>query len=390
MAPGTGLGAILSQFRKTATVSDVRINRSRISTGRPIVSGFRAEPGGSPGARVSVRAAALGFLAVLFLAGAPGAHSASAQSRQPLEKSTRFMMGTYVTIFAAGPREVTSVAIERALDRMEEVDDEFHVNNPSSPIYAFNNQGTPITDPEIIDLVRVAQEISSVTDGAFDITVNPLIELWGFYGDTPSLPSPAEVENCLLTIGHEHLILEDGLLLKDFAGIRIDAGGIAKGYAIDQGARVLRENGVESALIDAGGDIYALGTRDGRKWKVGISNPRGEGLLGYLEVEDMSVMGSGDYERFFFHEGIRYHHIFDPHTGYPARELSGITVIARDPMQADAWATALYVMGPEDGLAMAEEIPDLEAIMVTTAGEVLYSSGVAGALKALPGEKEGR
>ncbi len=301
-----------------------------------------------------------------------------------VSEKTRFMMGTYVTIHVRGPKEAADLAIDAALDRMEEVDDKFNILNPESPLHAFNHEGVPVTDEEILGIVASALEMSRSTDGAFDVSISPLIELWGFYDEAPELPERQEVEVCLERVGYEYLILEEGSLRKTREDVRIDLGGIAKGYAVGEGVRVLEEMGVTEALIDAGGDIYALGARDGGPWKVGIRATRGEGLLGYLEVQDTAVMGSGDYERFFVHEGKRYHHIFDPRTGYPAEELSGITVISPDPTMADAWATALFVMGPEKGLKFAEQMPDLDAIMMTTSGEVLYTSGMETELRSPP------
>jgi thiamine biosynthesis lipoprotein len=296
------------------------------------------------------------------------------------------MMGTYVTIHARGPEESAVAALNAALDRMEEVDDKFNILNPESPLHAFNHNGIPVTDTEILGIVGPALEMSRSTDGAFDVSISPLIELWGFYDEAPELPERQEVEECLERVGYEYLTLEEGSLTKTREDVRIDLGGIAKGYAVGEGVRVLEEMGVTEALIDAGGDIYALGVRDGGPWKVGIRATRGEGLLGYLEVEDTAVMGSGDYERFFIHEGKRYHHIFDPRTGYPAEELSGITVISPDPTMADAWATALFVMGPQRGLQFAEQLADLEVIMVTVSGEVLHTSGMGTELKSPPGD----
>ncbi len=305
-----------------------------------------------------------------------------------LEQRTRFMMGTYVTIHARGG-ESPAGAIELALDRMAEIDEKFNVTNPGSPLYAFNHEGVPVTDEEILDVVRAGMEITEATDGAFDATILPLVELWGFDGDAPSLPAAEQIEDCMASVGHQFVSIENGALRKSKEGVRIDLGGIAKGYAVAEGVAILREQGVTEALVDAGGDIFALGRRGGGPWKVGIRDPRGDGVIGYLEVDDMAVMGSGDYERFFIHEGKRYHHIFDPKTGYPTEELTGITVISPDPTLADAWATALLVMGPESGLRLAEELPGLEAILVTTSGEVLYTSGMATELKPLPEHEKG-
>jgi thiamine biosynthesis lipoprotein len=310
--------------------------------------------------------------------------SGAGTAKAPLVERTRFMMGTYVTVFVGGPEREAKAAAEAALNRMEEVDDKFHAQNPDSPIYAFNNRGTPVTDSEVLRVVRAALELSRKTDGAFDITVAPLVELWGFFGDSPRLPEPAEIEDARARVGYERLVIEDGALRRLDDRTRIDLGAIAKGYAVGEGLRVLVDMGITSALIDAGGDIYALGRRSGALWKVGIRSPRDEELLGYIEVEDTAVMGSGDYERFFIKDGVRYHHIIDPSTGYPARRLTGITVVCPDPMMADAWATALFVLGPEKGMKLVEAEPDLETIMVTPDGQVSVSSGFSAELKALP------
>lgn len=325
---------------------------------------------------------AVGLVGILLLA-ALGVRIYNTH-RFHLEKQTRFMMDTFVTIYAVGPETVTSRAIDLALDRMQEVDTKFNMLNPQSLLYAFNHKGVPISDPEILDVVRTALQVGDESDGAFDITVAPLIELWGFYGDSPHVPKKQEIEDCLTDIGYKYLTIRDGKLEKSNERVRIDLGGIAKGYAIREGAKVLKEGGVTSALIDAGGDVYALGRKGRKPWNVGIKNPRGEDLLGYVEVEDLAVLGSGDYERCFFNEGKRYHHIFNPKTGYPAEGLTGITLIYPDPMVADAWNTALFVLGPEKGLEVLEKMPGMETIMVTTSGEILYSSGFKDQLKALP------
>jgi thiamine biosynthesis lipoprotein len=219
-----------------------------------------------------------------------------------------------------------------------------------------------------------------MTEGAFDITIEPLIALWGFYGDAPALPDDTAIQACLRKIGYKHLRIVDGRLVKDDAAVRIDLGGIAKGYAVAQAIDVLKAKGISSALIDAGGDVYALGQRGAELWKVGIRSPRGDEILGFMEVHDMAVMGSGDYERFFMHNGRRYHHIFDPRTGYPARGLRGTTLLHTDPMLADAWNTALFVLGPEKGRALVEKLPAMEAVMISDTGKVMLTSGLADAL----------
>jgi thiamine biosynthesis lipoprotein len=299
------------------------------------------------------------------------------------EEQTRFMMDTYVTIYAVGPEKVTAPAITSALDRMQEIDNKFNSQNPESPVYTFNHQDIPIADPEIVALVRLALQIARDTDGAFDITIAPLIALWGFYGDSPRLPEKEAIKACLSRVGYQHLVLQNGMLHKNEAEVRIDLGGIAKGYSVLQAVEVLKKKGVSSALINAGGDVYALGKKGRDMWKVGIRSPRGDDILGYVEVEDLAVMGSGDYERFFVQDGKRYHHIFDPKTGYPAEGLSATTLIHPDPVVADAWNTAIFVLGPEDGLKWVEKISAMETVMVTTAGDIIYSNGLKNALHVL-------
>jgi len=303
-----------------------------------------------------------------------------------LEEQTRFMMDTHVTIYAVGPEKVTAPAITAALDRMQEIDKKFNSQNPESPIYAFNHQGIPISDPEIVAMVRLALQIAKDTGGAFDITIAPLIELWGFYGDSPRLPEKDAIKGCLSRVGYQHLAINDGTLQKNQAEVRIDLGGIAKGYSVLQAVEVLKREGVSSALINAGGDVYALGKKGRGMWKVGLRSPRGDDILGYLEAEDLAVMGSGDYERFFVEDGKRYHHIFDPKTGYPAQGLRATTLIHPDPMVADAWNTAIFVLGPEDGLKWVEKISAMETVMVTTAGDIIYSNGLKDALHVMKAE----
>lgn len=298
------------------------------------------------------------------------------QHRFHLERQMRFMMDTYVTIYAVGPASVTRPAINAALERMEAVDAKFSIRNTESPVCAFNEQGTPITDTEILDVVQTALHITLDSQGAFDITAAPIIELWGFYGDSPRIPSKREISDCLGHVGFEHLSLTSRDLRKDDPRAKIDLGGIAKGYAIGQAVSVLKEAGIKSALIDAGGDVYALGKRGRNPWKVGIKNPRGDGILGYVEVKDMAVMGSGDYERFFEIDGKRYHHIFNPRTGYPVTGLSGSVLICRDPMMADGWNTAVFIMGEQKGLDLVSRRSDMEALMITSSGKIITSNGL--------------
>jgi len=289
------------------------------------------------------------------------------------EKETRLLMGTYVTVTVLGPQEAALKALNLAFKRMQEIDVKFNPVNPQSPVYTFNRSNEPISDPEIISLVKRALEISRESGGAFDITVAPLSELWGFYASAQRVPSDNEIKECLRHVGYQHLLFKNEKLNKGNPKVKIDFGGIAKGYALVEAARVLKNSGVTSALIDLGGDVYVLGKKGLKPWKVGIKNPRGEGILGYIQAQDQSVSSSGDYERFFMAQGKRYHHIFNPATGYPTEGVAGVTIVHADPVLAQAWAKIPFVLGPQEGMRALDKIQGLQAVMVTSSGELVYS-----------------
>ncbi len=294
---------------------------------------------------------------------------------RPIQSQTRFLMDTYCTIQVPGGIEVLTV-IEKAFGRIEEIDAKFNALNPESPLYDFNNNNTPIVDEEIIALVQKALDVSKTSEGKFDITIFPLVELWGFYGESPSLPCQEKINDLLEIVGNRNLVIENGQLIKKKEEVKIDLGSIAKGYAIGEAKKVLERAGITSGLIDAGGDIYALGTNYGKPWVIGIRNPRGDGVVGALEASDMAVITSGDYERFFEKDGMKYHHILDPDTGYPARSMVSVTVISPDPALADAWSTALFILGKDKGLKIVDGLQAIQTFMITGDGEKIHSSGM--------------
>lgn len=297
------------------------------------------------------------------------------------ERQVRLMMDTYVTISVLGPEKITLPAINLAFKRLEEINVKFNHLNPESPIYTFNHKDKPITDFEIINLVKKALKVSQESGGAFDITIAPLVELWGFYKKASYIPKDEEIKEALRKVGYRHLWPNNGKLEKDDPAIRIDLGGIAKGYALSEAGRVLKEQGVTSAIIDIGGDVYALGRKGGKLWRIGIKDPRRKGLLGYIEAEDLAVISSGDYERVFVKDGKRYHHIFNPRTGYPTEGIAGVTLIYPDPTLAQAWAKVPFVVGAEKGMEMLERIPNMQAIIITDSSQILYSPGFKQPLK---------
>lgn len=295
-------------------------------------------------------------------------------------KRTRFMMDTLCTIQV--PNELgarkTEAAIERAFDRMAEVERKFNVHDQDSPAYKFNNARQPISDPEIYGLVKRGVDISRETGGAFDMTAYPLTELWGFFDKEASsrtVPSGAALKGALARVGWQRLILRDGSVFPADKDVKIDLGGIAKGYSIAEAVRTLKDSGVTSALILAGGQVQGFGhAGEGQDWKVGVRNPRRDGYMaGMVFTEETGISTSGDYERFFEADGVRYHHIVDPRTGYPARGLMSVNVMLADPVLADALSTAFFVMGRRKTEEYARRHPGIHYMIVDDKGKIFSS-----------------
>jgi thiamine biosynthesis lipoprotein len=222
--------------------------------------------------------------------------------------------------------------------------------------------------PDVADVIAVAQEVASASGGAFDMTIEPLVRLWGFLGGTPRVPGNQEITEVLKDIGWDKLDFNPEDRTIRFAGnnIRIDLGGIAKGYGVDRVAAVLADAGLTDALIDLSGNMVALGDApDHPGWAVGIRDPAGRvPWLARLELYNEAVATSGDYEQFVDDAGRRYGHILDPRTGWSATGLSSVTVVCKRAVLADAWATALFVLGPEEARRIAANRDDLSVILI--------------------------
>jgi thiamine biosynthesis lipoprotein len=258
---------------------------------------------------------------------------------------------------------------------MEEIDHKFNLLDSNNLVYAFNHRNESITDPEVVELVKTALDIARATDGAFDITVYPLVNLWGFFEKNPSLPSDCGIRALMPHVGWRKLVVRGGRITKTDPAVRIDFGGIAKGYAVGEAVKTIRAAGIQSALVDAGGQIFAIGTLNGLPWKVGIRDPRGDGVFASLDVADLTVATSGDYERYFETNGVRYHHILDPKTGYPVKGLRSVTVIAPDAAMGDGLSTAVFVLGKVRGLAFLEKSGLAQGVIMDSTGQVTTTQG---------------
>jgi thiamine biosynthesis lipoprotein len=278
-------------------------------------------------------------------------------------------MATYVTISVAAPEtpEVLA-AIDAAFAEIARLEKLLSEWQPDSEISAVNNAAgkqAVRVGPELFAVIESAQGVSEASGGAFDVTFAAFSGLWDFRSPRPSVPSEKARQARVGLVDFRKVELDEATRSVTLAkpGMKIGLGGIAKGFAVDGASRVLAANGYINHLIVAGGDLYASGRKKSRKWNVGVRSPDGRGLHATLEVENEGVATSGNYERFFIKNGVRYHHILDPKTGLPARGTSSATVLAKNAMLADAYATAAFALGPTRGVDLAERVGDLEVLI---------------------------
>lgn len=303
------------------------------------------------------------------------------ESANPQQNPPEPAFGTFVEEIMATPITVTvpasagRAAADIVFAVFHEVDDRMSEWKPTSPLSEVNkNAGVkPVEVPaDLRDVVRRGLDISQLTLGAFDVTWAALWGLWDFKAADPRVPSDEAIAARVDLVDYHAVQIDDeaGTIYLPRKGMLIGLGGIAKGHALDQAAAALRKAGVSNFLISAGGQVYAGGTHGDRPWRVGIRDPRGpaDDYFAFVDVRDASLSTSGDYERFFMLNGVRYHHILDPRTGRPTRGTRSVTVIAPDATLADALSTAFMVLGPEASLKLAQNLPDLGVVIVDTAG----------------------
>ncbi|MGE0710622.1 MAG: FAD:protein FMN transferase [Planctomycetota bacterium] len=291
------------------------------------------------------------------------------------------VMGTSLQITVLGPDvEVLERALREAVAELRRVEDEFTTWRPS-PLTRLNDragQGPQRCSHEAVVLIGRSLEVSELTHGAFDVTFYSVGKLWDFKAKPPKLPSKEEVAAALRAVGYQKVKVDperDTIELP--AGTKIGLGGIAKGYGVDRAMALIMKLGIRHAVVNAGGDLKALGKKHGQPWEIAIKHPRErDKVLAVLPVSNVCVVTSGDYERFFEHEGKRYHHILDPRTGYPSEGCMSATVTAPDAAFADALATAMCVLGPVEGLKVIDALPRVEAILVGLDGKVHFSKGL--------------
>jgi thiamine biosynthesis lipoprotein len=287
-------------------------------------------------------------------------------------------MGTGYTVsvdadLSEGERERIGLLIEEQLERVVRLMSNYDTSSQISRFNRHASTGPFAVDPEVVEVLALAREVSERSEGAFDVTVAPLVEAWGFGASdlVESLPDDARLAELLSFVGYRGLTLDQAAatVAKSDPRTRIDVSGIAQGYASDVVAAALADVGLTSFLVDVGGEIRAVGRRrSGRPWRVGIESPDGDApVWGSVELGNEGVATSGDYRDWFEEAGVRYAHIVDPRSGRPIRMVgASVTVVHTSAALADAWATALCVLGPEAGFEVAVR-EGLAAAFITTA-----------------------
>ncbi len=318
------------------------------------------------------------ILLLFALLGSLALQRCAGERPQQLSRS-RILMGTVVEISArGGDPERLEVALGDAFAEMERIERLMRPAGEGSDVARLSAaaQGGEVA-PETAEVIALGLQVAAASGGAFDMGLGRLKELWGLEGEAPRVPAAAEVVRALAGTGSGDLRLTGRRVEKAQPGLAVDLGAIAKGYAVDRAAEVLRRAGIENASINAGGDLRLLGDHGGRPWRIAIQHPRDpERPLATLELADTSVVTSGDYERFFEKDGKRYHHIFDPRTGYPADRCQSVTVVTPSAALADALSTAVFVIGPEAGLALLQRFPQAEGVIVAADGTPHVSPGL--------------
>ena len=313
---------------------------------------------------------ALAFLCLIFFIPAQAEWLSDEQNK----------MGTRVEVqlWAADPGQGEEL-LQRSMAEFDRIENLMSTYIPESEISRVNRlayEEPQVISEELYKLVETALRVSEMTDGAFDITYDSVGVLYDFR--KRQKPSPGEIREQLHSIGYKLVILDNDNRTIRFAdpGVRINLGGIAKGYAVERVIGILAQNGIAHALATAGGDTRLLGDRRGKPWIVGIRDPnKSSAVFTRLALEDEAISTSGDYERYFIENGKRYHHILRPADGLPVEGVRSVTVIGADGTYTDALSTSLFVMGPEKGLKLIDSLPGYEAVVITDA-ELFYSAGL--------------
>jgi thiamine biosynthesis lipoprotein len=319
--------------------------------------------------RTLLRRGSMGILATIggLLPQQPASAEALTEFRQ-----ARYIMGTIVEIVvAAAHKHTAEQAMEHGFEALRQVEQRMSIYQATSALSRINRLAADAWVPLEADLrsvITAALDVAHQSEGALDVTVLPLMRLWGFVQQAGRVPTAAEISATLPLVDYRHVQLDAAHSAIRFTrkGVGLDLGGIAKGFAVDNALQALLAQGVSRAIVNAGGDLFAMGTAPSETpWLVDIQHPSiPERTLATMRVHNRSITTSGDYERFFEQDGKRYCHLIDPRSGYPVQDVASVTVLADTTMQADALSTAAVILGPDKGFALLEQLPNVDGVIV--------------------------
>ena len=323
--------------------------------------------------------------AVAVLTGCGSIHSVESPV---VVKRTQMHMGTLVSITTVAPsQEIAQASIEagfREIKRLEQLFSTWIPTSELSQVNAAAGREPVVVGPETLELVSRSLEMARLTEGGFNIAVGPAVEAWSVT-ERERIPTREELQSLRLLVDWTMINIDSQArtIFLPKPGMRIDVGGIGKGYAADRVVDVMRKMGAKGGVVALSGDIKAFGDLPGMQgFPVGIRHPRQEGaLIATVDLKNEAISTAGDYERYFEREGVRYHHILDPKSLQPARQCQSVTVIAAEGTVADGLDTGIFVLGPEKGMALVEQLPDVEAIIIDDLGRIAVSSGLRSRLR---------
>ena len=321
------------------------------------------------------RARAIGFRLLFVAILAPDAAHADWITRSEAIMGTRCTVELWSDDPVAGDAAITSV-----FDDMRHIDHVMSTWKEDTEISLVNREASkhPVKiGQELFDLLVTSVKYSELTHGSFDITYASVGYLYNFKKGVH--PDQKAIDKALPGINYRHMVLNPKKTTVYFMrpGMRIDLGGIAKGYSVDRGIEILQKQGITRAMVNAGGDTRIIGDRFGKAWVVGIRDPDHEGKTFLrMPLKDTAFSTSGDYERYFDEDGKRFHHIIDPKTGDSARKCRSVTIISGNATRTDALTKSVFVMGPEEGIKFIDSLPDVDAVAVAPDGKVYYSKGL--------------
>ncbi len=293
-------------------------------------------------------------------------------------KESQILMGTTAEIIVIDedtPKANESIAA--AFEEIKRIEDIMTIYNNESQVGVLNKEGIlENVEPELAYLINMSGYYSGLSDGAFDITVQPILDLYTeSFNELKRAPTDEEIKETSTLIGYKGIIINGSTIKLNKKGMKITLGGIAKGYAIDRAIEVLEKKGIKHALVNLGGNMRAIGSKIDEPWKIALENPRNKGdYITIIDLSDKSVSTSGDYER-YFNENKSFHHIINPKTGYSATDLISVTIITDKALDADALSTTVFVLGPEKGLELIESLDGVEGLLITKDRKIIKSKG---------------